>query len=101
MLLSAELRVAIVIVIVGSRSCFTCCCCCGDPVALGGKGMSFAMLLIALLMMLKVCCWSAFRCCVIRVSRFPLPLPLSDRVPVVDVAAAMVFRLHLEGRTSW
>ena len=28
-----------------------------------------------------------------------LPLPLSDRVPVVAVATAVVFWLHLEGRT--
>ena len=38
-----------------------------------------------LLMMLKDCCWSGFRCCaVVYVSQ--LPLPLSDRVPVVAVA---------------
>ena len=58
-----------------------------------------------LLMMLKDCCRSAVRCCVVVcVSRFPFPFPfplplsLSNCVPV---AAAMVFRLHLEGRTSW
>ena len=39
---------------------------------------------------------------VVCVSRFPLtlPLPLSDRVLVV-VTAAVVFQLHLKGRTSW
>ena len=42
---------------------------------------------------------SAFRCCVVCMPR--LPLPLSDRIPVVFVAAAVVFRLHLEGRMSW
>ena len=48
-----------------------------------------------LLMMLKDCCWSSFRCCVVvYVSRLPLLLPLSDLVPV---AAAVVFLLHLEG----
>ena len=36
------------------------------------------------------------RCCVVCMSRLPLPLLLSDRVPVV-VAAAVVFLLHLEG----
>ena len=35
---------------------------------------------------------------VVCVSEFPLPL--SDRVLVV-VVAAVVFRLHLEGRMSW
>ena len=40
------------------------------------------------------------RCCVVCVSRFPLPLPLSDCVPVVVVVAAVVLRSHLEGRTS-
>ena len=60
-----------------------------------------AMLLIenvsTLLMMLKDCCRSrsAFRCCVVCISRFPLPLPLSDRVPVV--VAAVVFWLRFEG----
>ena len=45
------------------------------------------------------------RYCVVCMSRFPLSLPLSlplpDRVPAVVVAAAVVSRLHLEGRTSW
>ena len=54
----------------------------------------------ALLMMLKDCCRSAFRCCVVCISR--LPLPLWDRVPVVVVVVvvvvAMVFQLSLEGR---
>ena len=37
------------------------------------------------------------RCCdVVYMSRFPFP-PLSDCVPVVGVAAAVVFLLHLEG----
>ena len=30
-----------------------------------------------------------------------LRLPLLDCVPVVVVAAAVVFQLHLEGRTCW
>ena len=29
--------------------------------------------------------------------RSPLPLPLSDHVPVVVVTAAVVFRMYLEG----
>ena len=51
----------------------------------------------ALLMMLKDCCRSAFRCCVVAcVSQ--LPLPLLDHVPAVVVAAAAVMlQLHLEG----
>ena len=36
-------------------------------------------------------------CVVVCVSRLTLP-PLSDLVPVVDVAAAVVFQFHLEGR---
>ena len=32
-------------------------------------------------------------------SRLPLLLPLSDPVPVVVVATAVVFRLHLERKT--
>ena len=51
-----------------------------------------------------VACWSAIPFCdghvVACVSQ--LSLPLSDRVPVVVVAAAaVVFWLHLEERTSW
>ena len=50
----------------------------------------------ALLMLLKDCCRSAFHCycVVVCISRLPLPLLMSDRVPV---AAAVVFRLRLEG----
>ena len=50
-----------------------------------------------LLMKLKDCCRS--RSAAVLMSQ--LPLQLSDRVPVVDVAAAVVFRLHLEGRVCW
>ena len=47
-----------------------------------------------LLTMLKDCCRSAFRCCVVVcLSQLPLLLPLSDGVPV---AADVVFLLHLE-----
>ena len=70
--------------------------CCGVLVALGGKDL-LAMLLVedasTLLMILKDCCRSrsAFRCfVVVCVSRLPLP-PLSDRVSVVFIAAAVVF----------
>ena len=43
-------------------------------------------------------CHSAFCCCVVVcVSQLTLP-PLSDRVPIV---VAVVFQLHLEGRTPW
>ena len=38
-------------------------------------------------------------CCLSCVTR--LPKSLLDRVPVVVVAADMVFRLHLEGGTCW
>ena len=66
------------------------------PVALGGKDVMVTRMLIesvsTLLLMIQDCCWSAFRCCVVRVSRLPLP-PLSDRVSVV----AVVFLLYLEG----
>ena len=48
-----------------------------------------------LLMMPKDCCWSAFHCCAVWVSRFTFTLPLLDCVPVVVVA--VVFRLRLEG----
>ena len=41
---------------------------------------------------LLLCC-----CVVVCISRLALPLPLSDCVPVVVGAAAVVFRLHLEG----
>ena len=58
-------------------------------------------LLLLLLLLIEDCCWSAFRCCVVVCIMSQLPLPLSDCVPVVVVAAAVVFRLHLEGRTSW
>ena len=70
----------------------------GVPVALGAKD-ALAMLLIAdvltLLLMIKDCCRSAFRCCVVvYASQLPLILPLSDCVPI---AAAVVFRMYLEG----
>ena len=39
-------------------------------------------------------------CVVVCMSQLPLP-PLSDHVPVVDVAAAVVFQLHVEGRAGW
>ena len=76
------------------------------PVALGGNEDIMVVIILiedvlTLLMMLKEYCQSAFRCCVVRVSRFPLPLPLSDRVPVVVVADAVMFQLRLEGRTCW
>ena len=50
----------------------------------------------ALLMLLKDCCRSAFRCycVVVCISQLPLPLLLSNRVPV---AAAAAFLLHLGG----
>ena len=72
------------------------------PVVLGAKDVLTMLLIedvLTLMMMLKDCCQSrsAFRCCVVCMSRFPLPLPLSNRVPVVVVAASMVFRLRLEG----
>ena len=87
-----------VIVIVGSRPC--CSYCCGVLVALGAKDV-LAMLLTAdvltLLLMIKDCCRSTFCCCVVvRTSRLPLLLPLSDHIPVV-AAATVVFLLHLEG----
>ena len=58
-----------------------------------------AMLLIEnvlmLLMMLKDCCRSVFRyCVVVCISQLPLPLLLPD---CVWVAAAVVFLLHLVG----
>ena len=42
--------------------------------------------LLMLLMMIKDCCRSAVCCCVV-VSMSQLPFPLSDRVPIVVVAA--------------
>ena len=55
------------------------------PVALGGKDV-LTMLLIAdvltLLLLIKDCCRSAFRCCVVVCNISRLPLPLSDCVPV-------------------
>ena len=42
-----------------------------------------------LLIMLKDCCRSAFRCCAVCVSQFPLPLPLLDCVPVVVVLVVL------------
>ena len=79
-------------------------CCCGVLVALEGKDV-LAMLLIAdvfdiivddkgLLPFRVLCdCYA-----VVYVSQ--LTLPSSDHILVVVVAAAVVFRLHLEGRTS-
>ena len=100
-----RVTIAIVTAIAGSRSSCNCCCCCGVPVTLGGKNV-LAILLIedvsSLLMMLKDCCRSTFRCCVvICVSRLPLLLPLSDCVPAVIVATAVVFLLHLELIMCW
>ena len=40
-------------------------------------------------------------CCVVVCIMSRLPLPFSDCVPVVVVATAVVFWLHLEGRMSW
>ena len=97
-----RVTIAIVIAIVGSRS--GCSCCCGVPAALGGKDV-LTMLLIEdvpmLLMMLKDCCrsWSVFRCCVVCISR--LPLQLTNRFPVVVVAADVVFYLHSEEKACW
>ena len=42
-----------------------------------------------LLMMPKDCFRAVFLCCIVCVSRFPLPSPLSGRIPVVVVAAAV------------
>ena len=45
---------------------------------------------LTLLLMMKDCCWSVFRCCVVVcVSRLPLALPLLDRVVVAAAAAAV------------
>ena len=64
-------------------------------VALGEKYDNVTKMLIMdvsrLLMMLKDCCRFTFRCCVVRVSRLPLSLPLSDCVP--DAAATILVAL--------
>ena len=52
-----------------------------------------------LLMLLKDCCRSAFRCyCdVVCISQLPLPLPFLLSDVCVPVATAVVFLLYLEG----
>ena len=80
-------------------------------VLLWASGMLLLLLLLLLLQYLLFidahfaragpCSLQLLCCCPLsRILRLSLP-PLSGRVPVVVVAADVVFQLHLEGRACW